>query len=54
MYIYCVYPVISKSPKQLTNCLKIAATSVVLNISKASSVTSAVILLPFLSIAQQE
>ena len=30
MYIYCVYPVISKSPKQLTNCLKIAETSVIL------------------------
>jgi hypothetical protein len=22
MYIYCVYPAITKSPKQLTNCLK--------------------------------
>ena len=28
--IYCVYHAISKSPKQLPNCLKIAATSVVL------------------------
>ena len=30
MYIYCVYPAISKSPKQLLNFLKIAETSVVL------------------------
>ena len=30
MYVYCVYPAISKSPKQLPNCLKIAETSVVL------------------------
>jgi hypothetical protein len=30
MYVYCVYPAISKSPKQLPNCLKIAETRVVL------------------------
>ena len=30
MYIYCVYPGLSKSPKQLPNCLKIAETSIVL------------------------
>jgi hypothetical protein len=30
MYIYCVYPAISKSPKPLPKCLKIAKTSVVL------------------------
>jgi hypothetical protein len=30
MYVYCVYPAISKSPKQLPNFLKIAETSVVL------------------------
>ena len=30
MYIYCVYPGLSKSPKQLPNCLKIAEASVVL------------------------
>ena len=30
MYIYCVYPAISKSPKQLLSFLKIAETSVVL------------------------
>jgi len=29
-YVYCVYPAISKSPKQPPNCLKIAETSVVL------------------------
>ena len=30
MYVYCVYPAISKSQKLLPNCLKIAETSVVL------------------------
>ena len=30
MHVYCVYPAISKSPKQLPNCLKIAETNVVL------------------------
>jgi hypothetical protein len=30
MYVYCVYPAISKSPKQLPSCLKISETSVVL------------------------
>jgi hypothetical protein len=30
MYIYCVYPAISKSPKQLPNCLKITETCLVL------------------------
>jgi hypothetical protein len=30
MYVYCVYPAMPKSPKQLPNCLKIAETSVVL------------------------
>ena len=30
MYVNCVYPAISKSPKLLPNCLKIAETSVVL------------------------
>jgi len=55
MYGYCVYPAKSKGPKQLPNCLKIAETSVVLNVFKgASSVTSVLTLLPFLSVAQQE
>jgi len=30
MYVYCVYPAMSKCSKQLPNCLKIAETSVVL------------------------
>jgi hypothetical protein len=30
MYVYCVYPAISKSPKHLPNCLKITETHVVL------------------------
>ena len=34
MYVYCVYPAISKSPKQKTNYLKIAETNVVLNVFK--------------------
>ena len=34
MYVYCVYPAISKGPKQLPNCLKIAQTIVVLNVFK--------------------
>ena len=54
MYGYYV-PAKLKGPKQLPNCLKIAETSVVLNVFKgASSVMSALTLLPFLSVAQQE
>ena len=34
MYVYCVYLDISKGPRQLPNCLKIADTSVVLNVFK--------------------
>jgi hypothetical protein len=30
MYMYCVYPAMSKRPKQLLDCLKIAETNVVL------------------------
>ena len=30
MYVYCAYPAISSSPKQLPNCLKIVETIVVL------------------------
>ena len=30
MYVYCIYPAISTSPKHLPNCLKITETSVVL------------------------
>jgi hypothetical protein len=55
MYGYCVYPAKSKGPKQLPNCLKISETSVVLSVFKeASSVTSALTLLPFLYVAKQE
>ena len=34
MYVYCVFPAISKDPQQLPNCLKIVETRVVLNIFK--------------------
>jgi hypothetical protein len=34
MYVCCVYPAISKSLKQLSNCLKIAVTRVVLSVFK--------------------
>jgi hypothetical protein len=34
MYVYCVYPAISKSPRQLQNCMKIAETSIVENYFK--------------------
>ena len=55
MYGYCVYPAKSKDPKQLPNCLKIAEASVVLNVFKgASYLTSALTLLPFLSVPKQE
>ena len=30
MYVYCIYSALSKSPKQLQNCLKIAETIIVL------------------------
>jgi len=43
MYVYCVYPAMSKSPKQVQNCLKIAVTSVVIIISMVSSFKSAII-----------
>ena len=55
MYGYCVYLATSKGPRQLPNGLKIAEASVVLNVFKgASSVTSALTLLPFLCVAKQE
>ena len=34
IYRYCVYPAISKGPKQLPNCLKLAETSIALNVFK--------------------
>jgi hypothetical protein len=55
MYVYCVYPVISKDPKQLPHCLKIAEISVVLSVFKGViCYVSVYILLPFLAIAQHE
>ena len=54
MNVHCVYPAISKSPKQLRNCLKITETRVVLIVSMVSSVESELILLLFLSVALHE
>ena len=54
IYVYCVYLPISKSPKHLPNCLKVAETSAVLILINGSSVTSELILLPFLSVAPNE
>jgi hypothetical protein len=54
IYVYCVYLPISKSPKHLPNCLKIAETSVILIVINVSSVTSELILLLFLSVAPNE
>ena len=54
MYLYCVYPAISKSPNELANCLKITETSVILVVFMTSSLTSALILLRFLSVALHE
>ena len=34
MYVYCVYPAISRGPKELPNFLKIAETNVVLKVFK--------------------
>lgn len=31
-FVYCIYPAVSKSAKQLINCLKIAETSVVCDV----------------------
>ena len=31
MFVYCIYPAISKSPKQLPNCMQIPDTSVSYN-----------------------
>ena len=55
MYVSCVYPAISKGPKQLPNCLKIAETSVALNILKGVICdVSAYTVNVSLSVAQQE
>ena len=47
MYVYCVYPAISKSQKQLPTFLQLAETSVFIIVSVESYVTSELILLPF-------
>ena len=47
MYVYCVYPAISKSQKQLPNCLQLTETSVFLIVSVESYVTLEPIPLPF-------
>ena len=36
MYVYCAYPVTSKAPKHLPNCLKIVETSVILSVFKSA------------------
>jgi len=50
MYVYCVFPTIAKSTKQLQNCLKITETSVVLIVFNNVSAYT----LPFLSVALRE
>ena len=55
MYIYCVYPAILKDTTQRSNCLKIAATSVVLIVFNGVICdVSAYILLAFLCVALYE
>jgi len=54
MYIYCVYPAMSKNPKQQPNCLKRAETDIILIVLMVSSVTSAPKLLLFLTVTQHE
>ena len=51
MLVYCVYPALSTSPKQLSSCLIRAETSFVAIVLMVSSVKSAIILLPFLTVA---
>ena len=51
MYLYCVYPAISKCPKQLAYCLKIGETIVVIIIFNGVLLTSALILLPSITVA---
>jgi hypothetical protein len=54
MYLYCVYPAMSKSLEQMANCLKRAEASAILIVLWLLSVMSMLILLLFLSIAQHE
>ena len=51
MYVYCVYPAISKGPKQLPNCLKIAEASVILIVFIGVICDVSAILLPFFSVS---
>lgn len=50
MYVYSVYPAISEIPQQLTNYLKILKQASFQSFAMVSSVTSAIILLSFLSV----
>ena len=52
MYVYCVYP--QKVQKQLPNCLKIADTSVVLNVFKGVICDISAYTVTVSSVAQQE
>ena len=61
MYVYCIYRVISKSPKKRSNCLKRAETSVVLIVFdcvlcevRAYKFISILNVLRFLTVAQHE
>jgi hypothetical protein len=49
--VSCVYPAMSKSPKQLLNCLKRAEAIVILIVF---NVKSMLILLPFFTVTLQE
>ena len=58
MYVYCIYRVISKAPKKLSNCLKRAETSVVLIVFDCVlfevRAYKFIMLLLFLTVAQHE
>ena len=55
MYVYCIYPAISKSSKHLPNCMKITETHVFLIVFNGVICdNSALILLPFLSVGLNE
>ena len=54
MYVYCAFPEISKRSKHLPNCLKLTEKNVILISLMITSVTSVLILFPFLSVALHE
>ena len=54
MYVYCIYSAMSKSQKQLPNCLKEQNQVLFYLFLMVSSVKSAPILLLFLTVAQHE